>query len=47
MKKNVEADDLAQAYTLETLVEEFKYRHFLWKKTETKIFRDIGLQPDF
>jgi hypothetical protein len=47
MKKNVEADDLAQAYTLETLVEEFKYRHFLWKKTETEIFRDIGLQPDF
>lgn len=47
MKKNVDGDDLAQAYTLETLVEEFKYRHFLWKKTETKIFRDIGLQPDF
>ena len=47
MKKNVDADDLAQAYTLETLVEEFKSRHFLWKKTETEIFRDIGLQPDF
>lgn len=47
MKKNVEADDLAQAYTLETLVEEFKYRHFLWKKTETEMFRDIGLQSDF
>ena len=47
MKKNVEADDLAQAYTLETLVEEFKYRHFLWKKAETEIFREIGLQSDF
>ena len=47
IKKNVDADDLAQAYTLETLVEEFKCRHFLWKKTETEIFRDIGLQPDF
>ena len=47
MKKNVEAEDLAQAYTLETLVEEFKYRHFLWKKAEVEIFRDIGLQPDF
>jgi hypothetical protein len=47
MKKRVEADDLAQAYTLETLVEEFKYRHFLWKKAETEIFREIGLQSDF
>jgi hypothetical protein len=47
MKKNVEADDLVQAYTLETLVEEFKYRHFLWKKAETEIFREIGLQSDF
>lgn len=47
MKKSVEADDLAQAYTLETLVEEFKYRHYLWKKAESDIFRDIGLQPDF
>jgi hypothetical protein len=47
MKKNVDADDLVQAYTLETLVEEFKYRHFLWKKAETEIFREIGLQSDF
>jgi hypothetical protein len=47
MKKNVDADDLVQAYTLETLVEEFKYRHFLWKKAEAEIFREIGLQSDF
>lgn len=47
IKKNVDADDLVQAYTLETLVEEFKYRHFLWKKAETEIFREIGLQSDF
>jgi hypothetical protein len=47
MNKKVDSDNLTQAYTLETLVEEFKYRHYLWKKAETEIFRKIGLQSDF
>lgn len=43
MKKTLSTEDLTKNYTLETMVELFKYRHHLWKRAQTDIFKQVGL----
>ena len=40
-------EDLANAYTLESMVELFKYKHHIWKQTQTDIFKGVGLPSGF
>lgn len=40
-------NEASQQYSLETLVEEFKYRHHCWKQTQTETFSEIGILPGF
>lgn len=43
----VRPEDLANAYTLESMVELFKYKHHIWKQTQTGIFKGVGLPSGF
>ena len=44
-KLTIKPEDLANTYTLESMVELFKYKHHVWKQTQDKIFRGVGLLP--
>lgn len=46
-KSAVKPEDLANTYTLESMVELFKYKHHVWKQTQDKIFKGVGLLPGF
>jgi hypothetical protein len=47
MRINERETDLVNTYTLESLVELFKYKHHLWKETQDKIFKEVGLLPGY
>jgi len=44
-KLTIKPEDLANTYTLESMVELFKYKHLVWKNTQDKIFKGVGLLP--
>jgi len=45
MNKPINPLDQTGTYTLESMVELFKYKHHLWKQTQTEIFKGVGLLP--
>ena len=47
MKIAVSSEAFANTYTLESMVELFKYRHHVWTQTQDKIFKGVGLLPGF
>jgi len=46
-KSTIRSEDLSNSYTLESMVELFKYKHHVWKQTQDKIFKEVGLLPGF
>jgi hypothetical protein len=46
-KLTIKPEDLSNTYTLESMVELFKYKHHVWKHTQDKIFKGVGLLPGF
>jgi hypothetical protein len=45
MNKPIKPSEQSDAYTLESMVEFLKYKHHLWKQTQAKVFKGVGLLP--